>query len=221
MPDTERSTPPATTTRTNRWRHGWDEFAKAADRARHHVHRAYRWARAQPRDRWLEIAGGTAMFALALLLAWWAILSVIGWFTPAPPPPPRPAPVPHQPPPHWLTDVNHVSLWQGIGHTMQTYAAQNAPAAGTQPWLLLATWIVLGAVLLLGSWFANKRFGIATLAWCAWVAATAWVLWTHTPGGSPVPAVLFTALSVTAAAVPISTPFIAAFVVLGIVPTIT
>lgn len=218
MPDTERT---ARSEKANRWRPTWDELTKAGHRGRQQAGRAYRWARSQSRERWLEIAGATAMLAFGLLLLFWVISAVISWFTPAPPPPPAPAPAPHQPPPRWLTEVNHVGLWRGIGHTMQTYAAQNAPAAGMPPSILLATWAGMGIFLLLGSWWANKRFGISTLAWCAWVGATAWVLWTHTPGGSPVPAALAAALGVTAAAVPISTPFIAAFVVLGLAPTMT
>lgn len=198
----------------------WPSLHTAGIRTQHHTQRAYAWARAQPRQRWGEIALGTALLALALLLITWGISSVIGWLAPAPPPPPPARPASHQPP-HWLVAVNNVGLWHQIGNTLSGYAAQNASAAGMPAWMLLTSWTAIGGMLLLGSWFATKRFGIATLAWCVWLAATAWVLWTHTPGGSPVPAVLATALGVTAAAVPFSTPLIAAFVVLGIAPSIT
>lgn len=185
----------------------------------HHAQRAYGWVRVQPRERWLEIAAAVAMLAGALGLLIWAVSSVIDWLNPDPAPaPPPPQPPPQQPPPHWVTAINHVGLWRGIGHLLQSYAEQNAAAAGMPPWLLLTTWIVLGGFLLLGSWFASKRWGLATLAFCAWLAATCWVIWTHTPGGSPVPAVLLAALAMTASVVPWSSLPIAAFVVLGLIP---
>ena len=204
----------------SRWHRFVVGLRRAGRHCRRHAQQAWAWAQAQPRHRWGEIAGGMALGVLVLALLFWALSSVLGGSEPAPPPPPQP-PVAHQPPPRWLAEVNHVGLWRGIGHTLAGYAADNAPAVGMPPWLLLSTWAAIGGLLLLASWFATKRFGLATAAWCVWLAATAWVLWTHTPGGSPVPAVLAAALGVTAAVVPLSTPLIAAFVAIGLAPSIT
>ena len=218
--ETDTADHPRTST-ASRWHRFRTGMRTAGHYCRRHAERAWVWAQAQPRHRWGEIAVGTALAVLALALLFWTLSSVLGGSEPAPPPPPPPAAGADQPPPRWLAEVNHVGLWHGIGHTLTSYAADNAPAAGMPPWLLLSTWSAIGGLLLLGSWFATKRFGIATAAWCVWLAATAWVLWTHTPGGSPVPAVLTAACGVTAAAVPISTPLLAAFVALGLAPSIT
>ena len=182
------------------------------------------WSRRQPRARLVTLAVATvaalAAAWLALELVMWLLATVAGGDT-APDPPAAHAPPHSSPPPRWMAELQHVGLWHQIGGAVQTYAAAHSGAAGMPTWLLLTFWALLGGVLLLGSWIAPKRFGLATLAWCGWIAATAWVIWTQTPGADPVPAALAAALGVTAAVVPLAAPLVLAVVVLGLVPPIT
>lgn len=189
-------------------------------RGRRHVLATTSWARRQPRARLLTLA----LAALAATGAVWLVLQLLLWVLStlaggeqAPPPPAVPH---HQPPPHWAVELNRVALWRQLAGTVQHYAAEHAPAAGMPPWLLLALWCGAGAALLLASWFAPTRGRVAAITWAGWVAATAWVVWTQTPGGDPVPAAVTAALGVTAAVVPLAAPVVLAVVVLGLIPPI-
>ena len=188
--------------------------------SRRHVLATASWARRQPRARLITLA----VAAVSALLVAWLALEVLVWMLStlaggqaAPAPPPA---VHHQPPPPWLSELQRAGVWRHIAEAVQAYAAQHSAAAGTPPWLLLAFWGGLGGFLLLGSWLARRRFGLATVAWCGWVAATAWVVWTQTPGADPVPAALAAASGITAGVVPLAAPMVLAVIAVGVVPPV-
>lgn len=186
---------------------------------RRHVLATASWARRQPRARLVTLAVAT----VAALAAAWLALAALAWMLSTlaggQAPPPLPA-VHHQPPP-WLSELQRAGVWRHSAQAAQAFAAQHSAASGTPPWLLLEFWGGLGGFLLLGSWLARRRFGLATVAWCGWVAASAWVIWTQTPGADPVPAALAAASGITAGVVPLAAPFVLSVIALGVVPPVT
>ena len=190
----------------------------AGHRARRHVLATASWARRQPRSR--LITSGIGIISIAL--ATWAVLTLLmqlitglgGGTSTTPPAPPAPAPAP----PMWLTEINHIGLWGNLVDSLLAVATQQAPAAGMPPWLLLAIWAGIGVMLLLGAWGKRPRSVICGAYWAAWVAATAYAIWTHTPGGSPAPAALAAGLGLAAGASVWFLPLIAVFVALSAIP---
>lgn len=172
------------------------ETAKAwGRRARRHALATYSWSRRQPPKRLATFAAGI----LAAAVAAWIILQVLMWlvsgliqlvFGPDTP----------EPPPQWVVDVQNASLWGTIYRAVTGYAHQHAASVGVPPMTLVGAWAVLGVVLLIGCWWEKRRE--RALAWLAWLAATTWVIWTGTPGGSPVPAALAAILGLGLASTP-------------------
>lgn len=181
--------------------HGWHT-------TRQHLTGTWQWVQDQPRSRVLTLLGaGLAVLPAVLSLGWLLSLltALLGWlFTSSEtPPPPAPAPAPPAPstPNPLVIDLTQVSLWGRLWHAVDGYAHQQAAAAGMAPWLLLAIWGAVGLMVLLAAW-GWRRSGIGTLAWWGWLAATAVVVFQHTPGHSPSPAVLVAALGVAISVLP-------------------
>lgn len=189
---------------------------QASRRGRRHVLATASWARRQPRARLITTMIGvavTAVMAWGVLMLLVQLIASLG-HSDAPPTPPAPAPAP----PMWLTELNHIGLWNNLAGSLSSVATQHAPAAGMPPTLLLAIWAGLGLMLLLSAWGKRPRSVLCGAYWAAWVAATAWAIWTHTPGGSPAPAALAAGLGLAAGSSVWFLPLIAVFIAISAVP---
>ncbi|GAA4891511.1 hypothetical protein [Saccharopolyspora cebuensis] len=189
--------------------------------AGNHLGRTREWARHQPPA---HLATGAGLVLAGLVVAWlvlWLLAAVlsglIGWISGSTTAPPAPAPPAAETPPGWVRDLAGTGLWDQLTHTLLGYAARHAPAAGMTPPVLLGTWVGIGVLLLLAAWWHHQRLLALPLFW-AWTTATCLVLWTHTPGASPVPAVLAAALAALISTVPWTTLPVTALITLAYLP---
>lgn len=172
----------------------------------HRVHHTVQWAREQDRSM---LAWFWGLAAVAVLLAYAALRLVAtlvtglwSWlFGDTDTAEPAPQPEAGSDVPGWIAGLDQQPLWTGLWDGITGWFAHQADMTGVPMMLLLISWGLAGVLLLLAAGYGGAKLA-QDIPWWGWLAATCVLVWTHTPGHSPIPAVLVGTVGVVASTVP-------------------
>lgn len=165
------------------------------------------WAREQ-RPRMLVQAAVLGTLGLLLAYAALRLVAVLvtglwSWlFGATAEPAPQPQPDTGSDVPGWIAALDQQPLWTGLWDGITGWFAHQADVTGVPMLALPIAWAVAGALLLFIAAWADAR-SIGVVAWWGWLAATCWLIWTHTPDGNVIPAATVATVGVVTGSIPL------------------